>query len=45
LFEDDGERRGEGFTPSGYVESSEGSKASPGGSPGLSGGFDDEIPW
>ena len=45
LFEDDGERRGEGFTPSGYDQSPGGSSGAPGGSPGSSGGFDDDIPW
>jgi len=41
LFEDDGERRGEGFTPSGYGESS----GSDNGAPAASQGLDDDIPW
>jgi len=41
LFEDDGERRGEGFTPSGYGEPS----GSDNGAPAASQGLDDDIPW
>jgi hypothetical protein len=41
LFESDGEGRGEGFTPSGYGESS----GSDNGAPAASQGLDDDIPW